>query len=393
MKNIMIVVGTRPGAIKLIPIYFALKNKGIPTFLCATFQHDELLQQVFDIFGVTPDASLKIMRQGQDLFYLTQAILEKISEVYRTVNPELVMVLGDTVTAYASALAAFYLKKPIAHIEAGLRTGNKHAPFPEEVFRQGISTMADYHFAPTSLNVANLLAEGISRTSIFCTGNSIVDALQWIQEKITSGSVAIDKTIQSKVLSCKKNNQKIVLLTAHRRESFDGGILRICNAVKTFALEHPDVVFIYPAHPNPSVQSAIENSGIKHISNIFVTTPLIYKDLIYLILMSDFVMTDSGGIQEEAISIGKKVLVLREVTERVEGIWEGLGVLVGTDQQKILSEMDLLYNSTTATMQPKNVYGDGNTGNRIATIVHSLLQDTFISANKTLLNKKIECSF
>ena len=378
MKKVMIVVGTRPAAIKLIPVYFALQKKGIPTVLCATFQHDELLQQVFDIFGVTPDFSLNVMRKNQDLFYLNQQVLEKVGNVIREIDPELVIVQGDTITAYASAMAAFYLKKPIAHVEAGLRTGDKNAPYPEEAFRVGISNIADFHFAPTSLNVGNLLSERVNRNTVFCTGNTIVDALKWVQEKIYSGDILVDESIKEKVALCKKRRQKIVLLTAHRRESFDGGIARICSTVKRFALDYPDVNFIYPAHPNPNVQQAIEQSGIKDIENIDVIAPVIYKDLIYLILSSDWVMTDSGGIQEETISIGKKVLVLRDVTERIEGIWEGLGVLVGTDEQRILREMEKLYTMKRWTVQPKNVYGDGTAGQRIATIVYEAMKNKLV---------------
>lgn len=386
----MIVVGTRPAAIKLVPVYFALQKQGIPTVLCATFQHDELLQQVFDIFGVTPDFALNVMRENQDLFYLNQQVLEKVGNVIREIDPELVIVQGDTITAYASAMAAFYLRKPIAHVEAGLRTGDKTAPFPEEVFRVGISNVADFHFAPTSLNVGNLLSERVCRETVYCTGNTIVDALKWVQEKIYTGDVSVNESIKEKVALCKKKRQKLILLTAHRRESFGGGIERICNVVKRFALDHPDVQFIYPAHPNPNVQQAIEKTGIKSIENIDVIDPVIYKDLIYLILSSDWVMTDSGGIQEETISIGKKVLVLRDVTERIEGIWEGLGVLVGTDEQRILSEMEKLYVMKGWTVQPKNVYGDGTASQRIATIIYENMKDKLVV--KKTEDKKIECT-
>ncbi|MFH1832039.1 MAG: UDP-N-acetylglucosamine 2-epimerase (non-hydrolyzing) [bacterium] len=374
MKKIVIVVGTRPAAIKLAPVYLALKEQQIPTILCATFQHGELLQQVFDVFGIKPDISLNVMRPNQDLFYLTQIILEKLGQVLQDIKPDLVLVHGDTITAFVAALTAFYLKIPVAHIEAGLRTGNKYSPYPEEVFRKNISNIAEYHFAPTALNVGNLLAEGFVRESVFCTGSTVVDALYWVQEKIKTGAIVLDGIIEEKVRACKLNKQKIVLLTAHRRESFDGGILRILNSVKKFAQAHEDVFVFYPAHPNPYVQKAIEESGIRNIPNIYVGAPLIYTDLVYLMTSADWIMTDSGGIQEEAVSIGKKVLVLRDVTERAEGLWDGLGILVGTNEQKILFEMKKLYETQSLTWNPRTIYGDGTAAIKIAVIIKEKLQ-------------------
>ncbi len=377
-KPIIIVVGTRPAAIKSIPVYFALKNANINVILCATFQHDDILQQVFDIFQVSPDVRLDVMKKDQDLFYVTTAILEKIRDVYKKLDPSLVLVHGDTATAFASALAAFYLKIPIGHLEAGLRTGNIYAPFPEEIYRKYISQIAQYHFAPTSLNVGNLLAEGIDRKNIFCTGNVVVDALFWMQEKIKTQKLIIDTNIIDTVLACKKNKQQLVLLTAHRRESFDGGLVRIFKSIKAFALNHPDVFIFYPVHPNPNVLAAIKQSGLDEISNIVLSKPVPYKELVYLIISSDWIITDSGGIQEEGMSLGKKVLILRDVTERIEGVWEGLGLLVGTNEKLITAGLLALYSMQNSLHKPNNIYGDGKASQRIALMI------------KTKLDKKVK---
>ncbi len=388
MKSIVIVVGTRPAAIKLVPLYQALKKANIPTTLCATFQHDELLQQVFDIFQVTPDIKLNIMKKDQDLFYLTQIVLEGVKNVLNRIQPQLTIVQGDTVTAFASALAAFYLKIPVGHIEAGLRTGDKYSPFPEEIYRKSISSFASYHFAPTSLNIGNLLAENIDRKSIFCTGNTIVDSLQWVEQQITNGSITIDSSITETVISLKKNKQKIILLTAHRRESFNGGLQEIFMSVKDFAATHDDVSFIFPAHPNPNVQKAIQQTGLNALENIIIIPPTEYKELIYLIHSADFVMTDSGGIQEETMSMGKKVIVLRKVTERIEGVWEGLGILVGTNKKLIANAMQKLYNAPNEKIVRRSIYGDGKATQRIVTIIKDLLNEDFI-AEKEIVAQQV----
>ena len=387
MKPILLVVGTRPGAIKSIPLYQALKKTTIPTFLCATFQHDELLQQVFDIFRITPDISLKIMKKDQDLFHITTSVLEKMRDVYLKIDPELVLVHGDTATAFASALAAFYLKIPVGHLEAGLRTGNIYAPFPEEVCRKYISTIASYHFAPTSLNVGNLLAEGIARDTVFCTGNIIVDALEWIQQEIESGAIALNPIVTQKVLACKQNGKKLILLTAHRRESFDGGLLRIFNSIKKFAQQHDDLFIFYPVHPNPNVQAALEQAKLHEVPSIYLSQALAYQDLIYLILSSAWVMTDSGGIQEEAMSIGKKVIILRDVTERIEGVWEGLGMLAGTDENLITKYMSEFYLLPNTDAQATTIYGDGKASARIVSILKTkLLQNKLQPKISPLIN-------
>jgi len=368
-KPVIIVLGTRPGAIKLLPVYKALKQAGIPTLLCATFQHDHLLQQVLDTFNVSPDITLNIMLKNQDLFYLTSAILNKLKEVYLQLNPQLIIVHGDTTTTFSAGMAAFYLKIPIAHLEAGLRTGKKYAPFPEELNRIYLSHIATYNFAPTALNVANLLREGIDQKSIFCVGNVVVDALLWINKQIKNGSITIDEKITKQLNLCKQNKQKIIVLTAHRRESFNGGLLNIFNTIKKFLLDHKDVFVFFPVHPNPNVLQALKESGLDKLTNIYCSQPLGYKELIHLITESSWIMTDSGGIQEEGISIGKKILILRDVTERVEGVWEGLCHLVGTNPRLIEQGMNDLYHSNTSTSETNTIYGDGQTCKRIVTIL------------------------
>ncbi|MBU1007700.1 UDP-N-acetylglucosamine 2-epimerase (non-hydrolyzing) [Candidatus Dependentiae bacterium] len=372
-KPIVLVIGTRAEAIKLIPLYLALLKAKLPALLCATFQHAALLEQVCEIFNVTPDFNLHVMKKNQDLFYLTQVILEKTKQVYLQTNPSLVLVHGDTTTTMASALSAFYLQIPIGHIEAGLRTGNMYAPFPEEMNRKVVGQIATYHFAPTAFSTANLLSEGVDRTQVFCTGNTIVDALHMVKEKIETKQIEIDKKIKNKINSCKKNRQKIVLLTAHRRESFNGGLLRIFTSIKQFVQKHEDVAIFFPVHPNPNVKTAVEQAGLCEEKNIFLLEPLLYKDLVYLLTQSDWIATDSGGIQEEAVSLGKRILVLRDITERWEGVWEGSEILVGTNQKRILEEMEKIYLMTDKSVKASSIYGDGNACKRIV----SILKNTF----------------
>ena len=373
-KPILLVVGTRAEAVKLIPLYLALKKTGIPSLLCATFQHFELLEQACQIFDVVPDFNLKVMKKDQDLFYLQNVILQKTRQIYLKVNPALILVHGDTTTTMASALAAFYMHIPVGHVEAGLRTGNINSPFPEEMNRKLVGQIATYHFAPTAFSAANLLAEGIKRENVFCTGNTVVDALFWMREKIEKKEVKVDQKLKSIVQDCKQKKQKIILLTAHRRESFGAGLLRILYAIKKFAQKHADVFIFYPVHPNPNVLKAVEESGIKSVKNIFTTSPILYKDLVYLLMNIDFVATDSGGVQEEAVSLGKRVLVLRDVTERWEGVWDGSEILVGTNQDLILKTMEEFYNLSDLNLKVSSIYGDGNACKRIVSIIKTKLE-------------------
>ncbi|MCF7799664.1 UDP-N-acetylglucosamine 2-epimerase (non-hydrolyzing) [Candidatus Babeliales bacterium] len=371
MKPIILVVGTRAEAIKLIPLFLELKKEKINALLCGTFQHSEMLNQVCKIFDVIPDFNLNVMKQGQDLFYLNTVILEKTKEVYLKTDPTIVLVHGDTTTTMAAAMSAFYLHIPIGHVEAGLRTGNMQSPFPEEMNRKVVGQIADYHFAPTAFSTANLLAEGVKRERVFCTGNTIVDALYWMKEKIEKNQMKIEEEIKKFVQDCKNNNKKIILLTAHRRESFNGGLSRIFEAIKQFAKEHEDICIFFPVHPNPNVLAVVKESGIEDIKNIFTSKPVSHKELIYLLLNTNFVATDSGGIQEEAVSLGKKVLVLRDVTERWEGVWDGSEKLVGTNTDLILTGLNEFYNLDKNANIESSIYGDGNACKRIVNILKS----------------------
>lgn len=373
MRPIMLVAGTRPEAIKLIPVYLALKQANISTVFCATFQHAELSEQVFSIFNIVPNFNLNIMKKDQDLFYLTATMLEKMKEVYLQVNPSLLLVHGDTTTTFAAALAAFYLNIPVGHVEAGLRTGNMRAPFPEEMNRKVVGQIASYHFAPTAFSTAHLLAEGVERTRIFCTGNTVVDALHMISKKIDSGQLLIEPTLQEVVQAAKKMNRKVILLTAHRRESFGGGLYRVFTAVKNFAELCPEALIIYPQHPNPTVISEFNQSQLASVPNLYKTGSLSYKDMVYLLTQVDFVVTDSGGLQEESVSLGKPAIVLRDITERWEGVWDGSEILVGTNGSKILEAMLKLYKQEWHHEVGSTVYGDGKACQRIVSIIKNII--------------------
>jgi UDP-N-acetylglucosamine 2-epimerase (non-hydrolysing) len=375
MQNpILLVIGTRAEAIKLIPLYLEFKKQNIDCLLCATFQHSDLLQQVFDIFKIDPDFNLNVMIKNQDLFYLQNTIMLRLKEVYEKVKPKLVLVHGDTTTTMAAALSAFYLNISVGHVEAGLRTGNMRSPFPEELNRKLVGQIADYHFAPTAFSTANLLSENVSREKVFCTGNTIVDTLFWMREQLEKGNIEVDPLLKNQIENAKKQNKKIVLLTAHRRESFNGGLTRIFKSIKKFAQKHDDVLIFYPRHPNPNVLNALKESNFLETKNIYVTESLLYKDLIYLLLNVDFVATDSGGIQEEAVSLGKHVLVLRDITERWEGVWDGSEELVGTNENLIITSLEECYHLPNLAKKESLVYGDGNSCKRIASIIKAKLK-------------------
>lgn len=368
---IVLIVGTRPEGIKMLPVYFACKKLQIPVVLCSTFQHSELLQEVYDLFDVIPDYQLNVMIPNQDLFHITHDVLQKTRTLFSKINPSLVLVQGDTTSSMAAAQAAFYLRIPIGHVEAGLRTNDIKNPFPEEMNRKFISMVSDYHFAPTAQSVANLLAEGVQRMNIFYTGNTVVDALRMIKEAIFERKVAIHHDISHRVQECKTEGKKIALLTVHRRESFQGGIARILTAIKEFSLANPDVFFFYPVHPNPHVLDAVQTVGLAHLPSIYLSKPLQYKDLVYLLLNADMVVTDSGGIQEEAVSLAKRVIVVREKTERIEGLWTGLATLAGTDQELIIQSMQkALYQEGDCGPWVSSLYGSGHAADIIAHILH-----------------------
>lgn len=382
--KILTVIGTRPDAIKLLPVHFALKELGIQSVLCATSQHITMLDQVLGIFGVVPDIDLKVMIDNQNLFYLTNTILAKMEQVLIQEKPDLVIVQGDTTTAFATATAAFYLKIPIAHVEAGLRTGSLYAPFPEEMNRRFVGMVAHYHFAATSLNVANLLAEGVSRDTIILTGNTVVDALHMVINKIESKQVVPSDSLVTLVKQLKQSQRRIALLTAHRREAFDGGLHNIFRAAQAMLSTHKDLAILYPHHPNPHVLRAIQETGLSGTENLFMMSPLSYVDLVFALQSSDWVATDSGGVQEEAMSLGKPVVVLRERTERIEGVWEGIGHLAGTESDAILQYMNLVH-TKKKRFSSSNIYGDGQASKKIASFIDAIRQreDAAVSVSMT----------
>lgn len=381
-KPIVLVVGTRPEAIKVIPVFQALKESYPNTLLCSTGQHAELLDEIFHVFNVTPDYDLKIMKPNQDLFYITKEVLEKTRQVFENINPSLVIVQGDTSTAMSAALAAYYLKIPIAHIEAGLRTNNIYGPFPEEVNRLIISKIAALNFAPTSFASVNLQKEGIDQTKIFITGNTVVDALYSIREKISKKEISNSKHLVDKVDELKKDGKKIILLTAHRRENLGEGLTHIFKAVKNAIEKYPELVFIYPMHPNPAIKKTFDEVFQEMPEQIVLLPPLPYHDLVYLLDIVDGVATDSGGIQEEAISLNKMTLVLRNETERQEGLQTDLALLVGNDESKILDGIgQILIASGKENKDFSSTYGDGFASQKICKIIQNFLTQNNAYAN------------
>ncbi len=371
VKPVVLVVGTRPEGIKMMPVYLALKGLNIPTVLCSTGQHTDLLEDILTLFNVEPDIRLNIMKPGQDLFHITTAVLSKMKDLLTEIDPSMVLVQGDTTSAMTAALAAFYLKIPVGHVEAGLRTGNKYAPFPEEINRRLIGSLASYHFAPTQDAIDNLLREDVDYNTILNTGNTVVDALYMIQEKIHSRSVPITDSVRNLVESAHKDNKKIMLLTAHRRESFNGGLHHIFNAIKQALIEHPDLCIIYPMHPNPCVKQAVQETHLADAQRISIIAPLSYNDLVYVLEHSNLIATDSGGIQEEGTSLGKPVIVLRNETDRMEGVKEGCLFLVGTDEIKIGTMIDQLL--TSNGFKNNHLYGNGTAGKQIAQFIKQTL--------------------
>lgn len=367
--SVILIVGTRPDGIKMAPIYHALKQLSIPTLVCSTDQHTDLLLNVLKTFDVIPDYHLNVMKPGQDLFHITTSILEQLKDLYTQVQPSLVLVQGDTTSAMAAALAAFYLKIPVGHVEAGLRTYNMLAPFPEELNRRIIALIASYHFAPTQLAVDCLLAEDIDESAIFNVGNSIVDALNYIQQKIAAREIVPSDSIVKTVTDAKAKNQKIILLTAHRRESFAGGLHSIFTAIKTSLELHSNLFIIYPTHPNPAIKKILEEVQLGKSDNIAVIEPLSYIDMVYLLTHVDGVATDSGGLQEEAVSLNKPVLILRHETERFEGVRAGISHLVGDNQELIIAQIGMVMQSNSCEKSANTIYGCGNTGKQIAHII------------------------
>ena len=383
MKKIMLVFGTRPEAIKMAPLVkeFQKHPNTFQTIVCVTGQHRQMLDQVLQLFKITPDYDLNIMKQGQDLYDVTARVLTGMRDVLKEAQPDVVLVHGDTTTSTAAALAAFYMQIPVGHVEAGLRTHNIYSPWPEEMNRQITSRIATYNFAPTPLSKQNLLREAVAEDSITVTGNTVIDALHWVVKKINK-----DNTLNSELqiqlaqagydVSRLADGKKLVLITGHRRENFGDGFINMCTAIKDLTMKYPDVDFVYPMHLNPNVRKPIHEvfanpspteeklSG----GNMFFIEPLEYLSFVYLMEKSTIVLTDSGGIQEEAPGLGKPVLVMRDTTERPEALEAGTVKLVGTNYQKIVAEVSALLDDQAhydVMSKAVNPYGDGLACGRI----------------------------
>lgn len=378
MKTVMLVFGTRPEAIKMAPLVkmFESYPERFETVVCVTGQHREMLDQVLRIFDIRPDYDLDIMRPGQDLYDVTARVLTGMRDVLRKVGPDIVLVHGDTTTSMAAALAAFYQRIPVAHVEAGLRTHDIYSPWPEEMNRQITGRIATCHFAPTPLSRRNLLSENIADERIVVTGNTVIDALRWVVKKL-SQDMALRSESERVIAEAGyptgrlTGMKKLVLITGHRRENFGEGFIHVCEAIRYLSDRYPDVDFVYPMHLNPNVRGAIETVFGKErrgSQNLFFIEPLEYLSFVCLMEKSDIVLTDSGGIQEEAPGLGKPVLVMRDMTERPEALEAGTVKLVGTNYDKIVSEVSSLLDDTKCyeTMsQAVNPYGDGLACTRI----------------------------
>ena len=382
MKKIILVFGTRPEAIKMAPLVkeFQKHTDKFETIVCVTGQHREMLDQVLHIFDICPDYDLNIMKQGQDLYDVTSRVLLGMRDVLKEVCPDIVLVHGDTTTSTAAALAAFYQQIPVGHVEAGLRTHNIYSPWPEEMNRQITGRIATYHFAPTPLSKQNLLKENVVEEQITVTGNTVIDALYMVVDKIKQ-----NKTLDAKLEAVLKQSgydvnrlaggKKLVLITGHRRENFGDGFISMCRAVQSLTQKYPDVDFVYPMHLNPNVRKPIHEvfgEDLSNLGNMFFIEPLEYLSFVYLMEKSTIVLTDSGGIQEEAPGLGKPVLVMRDTTERPEALEAGTVKLVGTNYDKIVGEVSTLlenevyYNEMSQAVNP---YGDGKACGRIVEFI------------------------
>ena len=397
MKKIMLVFGTRPEAIKMAPLVkeFEKYADDFQTIVCVTGQHRQMLDQVLQLFEITPDYDLNIMQQGQDLYDVTSRVLLGMRDVLREAQPDVVLVHGDTTTSTAASLAAFYQQIPVGHVEAGLRTHNIYSPWPEEMNRQITGRIATYNFAPTPLSRQNLLEEKVSEQSIIVTGNTVIDALYWVVDKIkrdedlsaelknvlATAGYDVDRLGDNRQRSTdnRQQSRRLVLITGHRRENFGDGFIRMCTAIRDLTQKYPDVDFVYPMHLNPNVRKPIQEvfvgldslslgEGWGEASNMFFIEPLEYLSFVYLMEKSTIVLTDSGGIQEEAPGLGKPVLVMRDTTERPEALEAGTVKLVGTDYAKIVAEVSRLLDDKTyydKMSKAVNPYGDGLACGRI----------------------------
>jgi UDP-N-acetylglucosamine 2-epimerase (non-hydrolysing) len=380
-KKVLAVLGTRPEAIKLAPVINRLKARRsrFTTIVCATAQHRHMLDQVLSIFKISPDYDLNIMKANQDLFDITEKSLRGLKGVLEAVQPDAIVVQGDTTTAFIAGLAAFYFKIPVGHVEAGLRTYSKHSPFPEEINRRLLSVLTDYHFAPTEWSRSNLLKEGVAEDRIWVTGNTVIDALMEVVRG--QGSVVRKKFFEEYFrkkynLKLSTQNSKLLLVTGHRRENFGEGFENICSALRKIAEQRKDVIVVYPVHLNPNVQRPVKRI-LGKTKNVRLIEPLGYEEFVFLMSSSFFILTDSGGIQEEAPSLGKPVLVMRNTTERPEGIEAGVVKLVGTDEKDIIDgALELLEDQNVYKKMSRsaNPYGDGRASKKITDILFSVLQ-------------------
>lgn len=386
----MLVFGTRPEAIKMCPLAkeFQKNSSDFETIICVTGQHREMLDQVLDIFEIKPDYDLNIMKQGQDLYDVTARVLTGMRDVINECKPDIVLVHGDTTTSTAAALAAFYQQIPVAHVEAGLRTYDIYAPWPEEMNRQITGRIATYNFCPTSLSKKNLLKEAVPG-QIFVTGNTVIDALHMVVERLKhdprlakeqAGIIAASGYDVNRLA----NGKKMVLITGHRRENFGHGFISLVTAIKDLSRKYPDVDFVYPMHLNPNVRKPIHEvfgRSLANLGNMFFIEPLQYLSFVYLMEKSSIVLTDSGGIQEEAPGLGKPVLVMRDTTERPEALSSGTVILVGTDHDKIMNEVSLLLDDIRAYAKMANAvnpYGDGKSCDRIVRILNNEKLDDYM---------------
>jgi UDP-N-acetylglucosamine 2-epimerase (non-hydrolysing) len=374
-KKILLVFGTRPEAIKMAPLYHALKQDpdAFETRLCVSAQHRQMLDQVLNVFDLTPDIDLDLMKQGQDLFDVTAGVLLGMRDVLRAEKPDALLVHGDTTTTLASAMAGFYEGVPVGHVEAGLRTFDMYQPFPEEFNRQATSRVTKWHFAPTDFSRSNLLAERVPEAAITVTGNTVIDALFWVLKRIDS-----DLARRAAVTACLDAclpfawaTQRFVLITGHRRENFGDGFLQICHALRELAARYPGVRFVYPVHLNPNVQQPVQEI-LSGLHNVHLIAPLDYEPFVYLLKHSHIVLTDSGGIQEEAPSLGKPVLVMRDVTERPEAVAAGTVKLVGANRERVVANVAELLDdehSYKAMSRAHNPYGDGHACEKIVKVL------------------------
>ena len=413
MKKVMLVFGTRPEAIKMAPLVKAFEHytEDFETIVCVTGQHRQMLDQVLGLFEIVPDYDLNIMKQGQDLYDVTSRVLLGMRDVLREVQPDVVLVHGDTTTSTAAALAAFYQQIPVGHVEAGLRTHNIYSPWPEEMNRQITGRIATYNFSPTPLSRQNLLEEKVSEASITVTGNTVIDALYWVVDKIkrdealsaelktvlATAGYDVDRLGKNKnsdggnncqlsIVNCQLKSRRLVLITGHRRENFGDGFIHMCTAIRDLVQKYPDVDFVYPMHLNPNVRKPIQEvfvgldslstgEGWGEAGNMFFIEPLEYLSFVYLMEKSTLVLTDSGGIQEEAPGLGKPVLVMRDTTERPEALEAGTVKLVGTNYDRIVNEVSQLLDDAAyydAMSKAVNPYGDGKACERIVNFIKAI---------------------